>query len=64
MVDWTRGLVNVVHKEKGLECLDERIKNVLDISFVGHFRLPTCSFWKSGTSLQGNELRSLMQVMF
>lgn len=46
-----------------LKLLDERVANVLSVGFVPDLKIMK-KIWESGSGLQANEYRLLMQVLF
>lgn len=49
---------------RSLALLDKRMENLFSVGFIPNFRKIPNKVWVSGSSLQANEYRTLMQVCF
>lgn len=64
MVEWVRGYIAKVHHKDGLTILDNRMRHLMALGFVGNVRLPSMKhLWESPSTLQANEYTGLMQVI-
>lgn len=62
MIEETRDYIKALPNGAGkLKMLDARMGRLLDVGFVGQLRFPS-DFWVSGSSVQANEYRAVMQV--
>lgn len=65
MVVWVRDYVRLHHPKQGLQILDKRFSKTMELGTVPKLRLPTVKhLWQAPKSLQANEYRSIMQVLY